>query len=87
MVDSPTSELMYEILKKIQDDVAYIKARADSHDQQFIGLREQLHNQHRSLQTQIHDLQGDALRLEKGQAAMLRDLDRIKRRLELADAE
>jgi hypothetical protein len=38
---------------------------------------------HRGLQTQIHDLQGDMLRLEKGQTSLVHDVYRIKRRLEI----
>jgi len=86
MAEAITNELMYEVLKKIQADVSHIKARVDDHDQQFISMREQMHGMHRGLQTQIHDLQGDTLRIEKGQTSILHDIDRIKRRLELADA-
>jgi len=82
-----TNEIMFEVLKKIQADVAHIRGRVDDHDQQFISLRDQIHNMHRGLQTQIHDLQGDMLQLEKGQTSIMHDVDRVKRRLELADTE
>jgi len=84
---SVTPELIYEVLKKVQADVAHMRGRVDDHDQHFIALRDQIHGMHRSLQTQIHDLQGDMLRVEKGQTAVMHDVDHIKRRLELADAE
>ena len=34
-----TPELMYGVLKKIQEDVAYLRRRANDHDEQFKGLR------------------------------------------------
>ena len=81
-----TNDLIYEILKKIQPDVSHMRGRVDDHDQQFIALRDQVHGMHRNLQTQIHDLQGDMLRLEKSQTGIVHGIDHIKRRLELAAA-
>ncbi len=70
-----SNELIYEVLKKIQADVAHIKARVDDHDQQFIALREQ-----------VHSLQGDVLRLERQGATVSHRLERIEQRLGLVDA-
>jgi len=39
MTETVTNELIYEILKKIQGDVAQIKKRGGDHDEQFKGLR------------------------------------------------
>jgi hypothetical protein len=86
MTQPITNELIYEVLKKIQADVAHIKARVDDHDQQFIALRDQMHNMNLSLQTQIHALQGDVLRIDKQMVAIGHRLERIERRLELTDA-
>jgi len=63
---------MYKVLKRVQTDVAHMR---EDHGQQLVSLREQLHNMKLSLQTQIHALQGDVLRIDK----------RIER-LELVDA-
>ena len=87
MAEAITNELIYEVLKKIQADVAHIKTRVDDHDQQFVAMREQIHGMHRSLQTQIHDLQGDTLRNDKQLIAVSHRLDPIEHRLELTDAE
>ena len=80
-----TNEVIYEV-KKIQPDVAHIKARVDDHDQRFIALRDQMHNMNLSLQTQIHALQGDVLRIDKQMVPIGHRLERIERRLELTDA-
>jgi hypothetical protein len=86
MAETITSDLIYEILKKIQPDVSHMRGWVDDHDRQFIALRDKVHGMHRSLQTQIHDLQGNMLRLEKGQTGMVHGIDHVKRRLELAAA-
>jgi len=75
MPEAVSNELLYEILKKIQADVAHIKSCVDDHDQQFIALREQVHN-----------LQGDLLRIDRQGAGVQHRLERIERRLELAEA-
>lgn len=75
MPENVNNELLYEILKKIQADVAHIKGCVDDHDQQFITLREQVHN-----------LQGDILRIDRQGATVLHRLERIERRLELTEA-
>jgi len=68
-------ELMYGVLKKIQEDVAYLRRRANDHDEQFKGLRHMLAS-----------MQSDDLRHEATIAGLRSDVDRIKSRLELADA-
>lgn len=67
-----SNELVFEVLKKIQADVAHIRERVSDHDQQFIALREQMHSQ-----------QGDFLRFDRH---VMQRLDRIERRLELTEA-
>jgi hypothetical protein len=42
MTDKITNELLYGILKKIQEDVGYIRRRVDDHDEQFKGIRHML---------------------------------------------
>lgn len=39
MTETITNELIYGILKKIQDDLAYLRRKADGHDEQFNGVR------------------------------------------------
>jgi hypothetical protein len=39
MAETITNELIYEILKQIRDDVAQVRQRVESHDEQFKGLR------------------------------------------------
>jgi hypothetical protein len=70
MTQTVDPTLIFEVLKKIQTDVAHIR---EDHGQQLISLREQIHN-----------LQGDLLRLDKN---VMHRPDRIERRLELTDAE
>jgi hypothetical protein len=68
-------QLMFEILKRLQADVAEIKQGQRGIREEIIGVRQQL-----------HAIQGDGLRQEQTIAGILVDLDRIKSRLELADA-
>jgi uncharacterized UPF0160 family protein len=70
--ETVSNELIFEVLKKIQDNVAHIRTRVDDHDQQFIAMREQIHN-----------LEGHILRLDR---QMVERLGRIERRFELVDA-
>jgi hypothetical protein len=65
MAEAVTNELMYEILKKIRDDVAYIRQRADDHDEQFKGVRH---------------MQSDDIRQKPQFPALRVDMDKIKRR-------
>lgn len=70
-----TNELIFEILKKIQADIADVKDSLSDHTRQFIRLREEIHN-----------LRGDDLRREVVQAQMDNRLERIETRLGLVDA-
>jgi hypothetical protein len=70
-----TNELMYEVLKSIQADIAVMKG----------DIRELKEGQI-SLRTQIHSMHGDALRQERTIAGLHLDMDRIKARLDLTDA-
>jgi len=71
-----SSELIYNILKQIREDVAYIRQRVGDHDEQFKGIRHML-----------AAMQSDDLRHEATIAGLPMDVDRIKHRLELTDAE
>jgi hypothetical protein len=75
MSDKVTNELMYEILKKIQDDVSHIRMRADDHSEQFKGIRHML-----------VAMQSDDLRHEATIVGLRADVDTIRRRLSLSDA-
>ncbi len=75
MTDKITNELIYEVLKKIQADVADIKKNVRDHDEQFKSIRHML-----------VAMQSDDLRSEATIAGVRSDVDRIKRRLELSDA-
>ena len=68
-------ELMQGILKKIQEDVAYIRNRVDDHDEHFKAIRHML-----------AAMQSDDFRNESAISGMRADIDRIKRRLDLNDA-
>lgn len=70
-----TNELIYEVLKKLQADVAQVKATQADHSRQFIRVRDDINN-----------LRGDDLRLESWQAQMDSRLQRIEARLNLSDA-
>jgi hypothetical protein len=83
MTEPISNEFVYEILKKIQADVAQVRGLAGEHEQRFIALRDQIHNMNRNLQTQIHDVRSDVLRIEKHMVAIGPCLERIERRLEL----
>ena len=76
MAEPITNELIYEVLKRIQSDVAHIRDRVDDHDQQFILLRREVHN-----------LRGDGLDLAGGQVAIRDEISRLKNRFEFADTE
>jgi hypothetical protein len=64
----PTNQLKIDILKSPQADMAGVRQTLADHGQQFIALRDQMHGMHRSLQTHIHDLQGDMIPLKKGKS-------------------
>lgn len=75
MAGAVTNELIYEILKQIQTDIADLKKANTRHDEQFTAIRHML-----------VAMQGDDLRQEAMLAALRLDVDTIKRRLDLIDA-
>ncbi len=70
-----TNELIYEVLRKLQSDVAEMKGDVRELKEGQIGLR-----------SQLHSIQGDSLRQERTVAGLQLDIERIKTRLDLADA-
>ncbi len=69
-----TNELIYEVLKKIQNDVADLKkGQRDLKDGQI------------SLQEGLHSIRGDIIRQERAIASLELDVERIKTRLDIAD--
>jgi hypothetical protein len=75
MSQNVTNELIYDVLKQLQADVAEVKATLADHTRQFIRVRED-----------INTLRGDDLRRESLQAQMDVRLQRIETRLNLTDA-
>ena len=75
MSETVTNELIYGVLKKIQEDVTHIRRRVDDHDEQFKSLRHMM-----------MAMQSDDLRHEATIAGLRSDVDRIRNRLELSDA-
>ena len=71
-----TNELMYEVLKKIQADVAVVKA--DLSDVKSMQLR---------MREDFNRFEGDLFRFERVEAGTQLRLDRIETRLNLTDAE
>jgi hypothetical protein len=69
------SELMVEILKRIQADIAYVKNDMQDLKQAIIGIRQQL-----------YVMEGNDLRQERTVAGLQLDMERIKNRLDLSDA-
>ena len=67
-----TNELLYEVLKSMQADIAGLK-----HD-----VRE-LRQDNISIRSQIHVIQGDINELRAGLVIVNQRLDRIERRLDL----
>jgi hypothetical protein len=43
MPENATNDLIYEVLKKVQQSIARMDTKLDAHTRQFIALREQLH--------------------------------------------
>ena len=70
-----TSELLYEVLKRLQSDMGEVKKTLADHGHQLIRIREE-----------INSLRGDDLRRENIQAQMDHRLERIETRLNLTDA-
>ncbi len=83
MPENVSNELIYEILKRVQSDVAEIKATQADHSRQFIRVREDVN----SLRGDIHGLHSDDLRHERMQEKMDVRLERIEARLSLADPQ
>ena len=76
MAEAITNELIFEVLKKIQADLAFIKA--DLSDVKAMQLR---------LREDFNRLEGDLLHFERMEAGTQLRLDRIEMRLNLSDAE
>ena len=75
MTDAITNELMYEILKKIQADVAVIRSELSDVKSMQLRMREDFNR-----------FEGDLLRFERVEAGTQLRLDRIETRLNLTDA-
>ncbi len=82
MAENVTNELIYEILKHIQDRLAKVETVLADHTRQFIRVREDIN----SVREDINGLRGDDLRREAMQARMDERLQRIENRLNLTDA-
>jgi hypothetical protein len=70
-----SNELIYEVLKKVQRDVADIRLRVESHDEQLKSIR------HILVAMQSGDLHHEATI-----AGLRADVDTIKQHLSLSDA-
>ena len=75
MSQNVTNELIYDVLKQVQADVAEVKGTLADHTRQFIRVREDINN-----------LRGDDLRRESLQTQMDVRLQRIEKRLNLSEA-
>ncbi len=82
MAENVTSELMFEVLKQIQERLARMESVLADHTRQFIRVREDIN----SVREDINGLRGDDLRREAVQAKMDERLQRIENRLNLTDA-
>ena len=69
-----TSELMYELMKRVHSEMAGLRDGQHEFRQDSIGLR-----------NQMHILQGDLNNLRTTMAQVLVRLDRIENRLELRE--
>jgi len=76
MPEKVDNELIYEVLKKLQQGVSRIDAKLDDHTRQFIALREQLHT-----------MDGNALRQERLMATLESRIERIETRLNINDPQ
>ena len=75
MAENVTNELIYEVLKQIQDRLVEVESTQTDHTRQLIRIREELNG-----------LRGDDIRREVLQAQMDQRLQRIENRLNLTDA-
>lgn len=81
MPEKVDNELIYETLKRIQTDLAEVKATQADHSRQFIRVREDIN----SLRGDVHGLHSDDLRRERMQEKLEMRLERIEARLNLSD--
>lgn len=82
MPENITNELLYEVLKRVQSDLADVKAVLGDHSRQFIRVREDVNR----LRGDVHGLHSDDLRRERMQEKRGVRLERIENRLNLNDA-
>ena len=75
MTDNITNELIYEVLKSLQDGQAKILTRITSMESEVLSMRKQIHN-----------VQGDSIRRDGIIAELSLNIDRINTRLNLTDA-
>lgn len=75
MAETNTIDLVVEILRHLQADMAQVKTSL--HD---------LQEGQTSIRNQLHAMQGDTLRQERTIAGLQLDMERIKTRLDLTDA-
>jgi hypothetical protein len=75
MAETITNELMYEVLKRMQTDIAVIKAEVSDVKAMQLRLREDFNR-----------FEGDLLRFERIESGTQLRLDRIETRLNLTDA-
>ena len=69
-----SNELMYGVLKQVQEGQARILGTLADHSEQLIGIRDD-----------IHGVRGDILRLERGIVETKVRLERIERRMGLVE--
>jgi hypothetical protein len=77
-----SNELIYEVLKNVQAGQADMKATLADHTRQLLRIREDMNN----IRDDINGLRSDDLRIETLQTNLDARLERIERRLNLADA-
>ena len=70
-----TNQLLYEVLKQIQAELAHVRSRVDEHSEQLISVRDD-----------IHGVRGDILRVERSLAETKVRVERIERRMGLVEA-
>ena len=75
MSDDNTENIVLDLLRAMRADISGIKNTVGEIKQEILSIKKSIHN-----------LQGDALRREQTIAGMQVDLERIKARLDLADA-
>jgi septal ring factor EnvC (AmiA/AmiB activator) len=83
MPDAITNELLNEVRKQVQADLAEVKAAQADHGRQFRRVREDIN----FLRCDIHGMNSDDLRREKMQEKLDVRLERIENRLNLNDPQ